>query len=105
MIDTDDQRILISQALPGMVLSRAVSLQSHMVLCAAGTELSADLIDRLATRGIKRVWVKGHPLPPPSPEDYLAFVDRLRRRFSRCADHPVMRELLRVVERGLARRM
>lgn len=105
MLDTDDQRILVSQALPGMVLSRAVSMQSHMVLCAAGTELNEALIARLAERGVKRVWVKGHPLPPPDPEDYLLFVERLRRRFSRCSHDPAMRELLTVVERGLARRM
>jgi hypothetical protein len=107
VIETDDQRILLTQARPGMVLSRPVVSAARITLCAAGTELTLDLIDRLANRGVKRLWVAGHPLPPPRPEDFLAFLDNLRRRFSRCdlARNQTMAELRKSVERCLVRRM
>jgi hypothetical protein len=73
VLPTDDQRILLTQSKPGMVLSRAVVSPSHITLCSGGTELTLDLIDRLSSRGVKRLWVAGHPVPPPRPEDFLAF--------------------------------
>lgn len=107
MLPTDDQRILLTQSRPGMVLSRAVVSPSRITLCSAGTELTLDLIDRLSARGVKRLWVAGHPVPPPRPEDFLAFMENLRRRFSRCdlARNQVMAELRKSVERSLVRRI
>ena len=43
----DEQRILLTQALPGMVLSRPVVLPSKVVLCASGMELTDSVITRL----------------------------------------------------------
>lgn len=107
MHDADDQRILLTQAKPGMVLSRPVVSPTRITLCATGTELTLGLIDRLAARGVKRLWVEGHSLPPPRPEEFLAFMDKLRRRFSRCdlARNQSMAELRKSVERCLVRRM
>jgi hypothetical protein len=101
----DEQRILITQAVPGMVLSQPVVLPNKVALCARGTELSAPLIARLMQRGIKRVHVRGHPIPDLAQQGYAEVVRRLRLRFSRVRDRPVMVELERVVERVLVSRL
>ena len=101
----DEQRILITQAAAGMVLSRPVALQTKVMLCARGAELNDATITRLMARGIKRIWVQGHPLPGPVPEDYAGVIRRLQERFSRVQHVPLMIGIQRVVERVLIRRV
>jgi hypothetical protein len=100
----EEQRILITQAAAGMVLSRAVSMPNKVVLCAAGQELSETIIQRLASRGIKRIWVKGRPVAGPGPMAFAESLERLRERFARCRDVQFMADLERQVEHCVVRR-
>jgi carbamoylphosphate synthase small subunit len=102
---SDEQRILITQAASGMVLSRPVALQTKVMLCARGSELNDATIARLMARGIKRIWVQGHPLPGPAQEDYAGVMRRLHERFSRVQHVPTMLGIQRAVERVLVRRV
>ena len=99
----DEQRILITQAKPGMVLSRTVELPNRVRLCPSGTELSEALIARLFERGIRRIHVLGHPIPSPSAEDWNQTVARLQNRFSRVAHEPFMMSLQRHIQSEMAR--
>ena len=101
----DEQRILITQAAPGMILSRPVVLPNKVALCARGTPLSEVLITRLMARGIKRVHVQGHPLPGPSQDAYLDSIKKLHDRFSRVRHVPMMVSLQYLVERAMVKRL
>ena len=105
MPTTDEQRILITQAAPGMVLARPVVLPNKVSLCARGTVLSENLITKLMARGIKRVHVQGHPLPGPSQEAYLDSIKKLHERFSRVRHVPLMVSLQILVERVMVKRL
>lgn len=101
---SDEQRILLTQAAAGMVLSRPVALPSKVMLCSRGTALNDATIARLMARGLKRVWVQGHPLPSPALENYADVTRRLQERFSRVQHSATMIGLQRAVERVLVRR-
>jgi hypothetical protein len=101
----DEQRILLTQALPGMVLSRPVVLPSKVVLCASGMELTDSVITRLMTRGIKRVHIVGRPLPGPSREAFGEGMAKLQERFSRVRHVPLMVSLQQIVEKAIVRRL
>lgn len=105
MAPTDEQRILITQAAPGMILARHVVLPSKVSLCSRGTVLSEVLITRLMARGIKRIYVQGHPLPRPSQDAYLESIQKLHERFSRVRHVPLMVTLHAIVERVMAKRL
>lgn len=99
----DEQRILITQAKPGMVLSRTVELPNRVRLCPSGTELTEGLIARLFERGIRRIHVFGHPIPSPTSEEWNQTMARLQNRFSRVAHEPFMMSLQRHIQSELAR--
>ena len=99
------QRILITQALPGMVLAEPVMLPGRILLCGRDAELSEPLIHKMMQRGIKRIIVKGHPIPTPPPESWTVIQERLARRFSRVAHNPFMVALGQSAGRIMARRM
>ncbi len=101
----NEQRILITQALPGMVLSRPVTLPNKINLCSPGQILSDQLILKLMNRGIKRIHVQGHPLPAHSQDDYEERIKQLRLRFSRVRHIPFMLLLEDMVEREIVRRV
>lgn len=101
----EEQRILITQAAAGMVLSRPVLMPNKVVLCAANMELNQTSIQRLTARGIKRIWVKGHPVAGPGPGGFQESLGKLRERFSRCRHIRFMEDLEREVERCVVRRM
>jgi hypothetical protein len=104
MAVADEQRILLTQATPGMVLSRPVLMQNRAALCAAGMELSESVINHLLVRGIKRIWVKGRPLPSYGEDDLRIMLERLRERFSRVQQDSFMLNLQRIIEQALVRR-
>jgi hypothetical protein len=101
----DEQRILITQATVGMTLSRPVAMPNKIALCSRGTVLSEILITRLMARGIKRIYVKGHPLPGPDKDAYLESMKKLHERFSRVRHIPFMVSLQQTVERVLVKRL
>ena len=105
MPPTDEQRILITQATAGMMLSRPVAMPNKIALCSRGTELSELLITRLMARGIKRIYVKGHPLPGPDKDAYLESIKKLHERFSRVRLSPFMVSLHQIVERVMVKRL
>ena len=105
MYASQEQRIQISQARPAMVLSRQVATANKMVLCSAHKVLSQDLIDRMTMRGIRRIWVDGHPVEDATGKPFSVALAELRERFARCKDHPVMRDLLVMTERVMIPRM
>lgn len=104
MAAKDEQRILLTQATPGMVIARPVLSQQHVLLCGAGHVLDEDFITKLMVRGIKRVYVKGHPLPSPDHAALQEAVQQLRRRFSRVQGVYVMNMLERLIEAQIIRR-
>jgi hypothetical protein len=100
-----EQRIQISQARPEMVLSRQVATANKMVLCAAHTVLSQDVINRMSNLGIRRLWVEGHPVEDATGKPFSVALGELRERFARCRNHPVMRDLQIMTERVMIPRM
>ena len=101
----DEQRILITQATAGMTLSRPVAMPNKIALCSRGTVLSEILITRLMARGIKRIYVKGHPLPGPDKDAYMESMKKLYERFSRVRHIPFMVSLQQTVERVMIKRL
>lgn len=100
-----EQRILVTQASPGMFLARPVQLPDRMILVGTGTEVTEQLIGQLISRGIKRIVVRGKPLSGPGVLSWDARVAQLDERFSRVRTNPFMAALRDVVVRVLARRM
>jgi hypothetical protein len=101
----NEQRILITQAMPNMVLARAVQLPNKISLCKPGQILSDQLILKLMNRGIKRIYVQGQPLPAHSQDDYEERIRQLRKRFSRVRHQIIMLSLERLVENEMVRRV
>jgi hypothetical protein len=100
-----EQRILVTQAGPGMILARPVVLPDKMVLVGSGATLSDEMIARLMKRGIKRIHVRGNPIPSPGHDDWQERLKRLYDRFERVQHIPFMAALRQVVEREMARRI
>lgn len=99
-----EQRILVTQAAPGMTLARPVLLPDRMVLVGEGAPVTELLIGQLISRGIKRIVVRGTPLAGPGKQEWEARVAALDERFSRVQANPFMRAMRDVVARVLARR-
>lgn len=103
MPSDDEQRILVTQAAPGMVLAKPVVMPNRVVLCSAGMELSASVINHLLVRGIKRIYVKGCPLPDHGPDDFELMIRKLHSRFARVRNNPLMVSIQQIVEHALVR--
>lgn len=99
-----EQRILVTQASPGMFLARPVQLPDRMILVGEGAQVTEQLIGQLISRGIKRIVVRGKPIAGPSKQDWESRVAQLDQRFSRVRVNPFMNALRDVVARVLARR-
>lgn len=56
------QKIPIQRAAPDMILAKAVTRENGMVLVAAGTALTAQLLSRLENMGVEDIVVEGNPL-------------------------------------------
>ncbi len=103
MAPTNEQRILITQAIPGMVLAQPVILPNKVTLCARGTVLSEVLITRLMIRGLKRIYVQGRDLPGPNRARFNESIEQLHERFSRTTQIPTMVSLRIIVERVMVK--
>ena len=100
-----EQRILVTQASPGMVLARPVILPDRMVLVGEGAALNNQLISQLMTRGIKRIVVRGTPLAGPARVPWDERINQLDERFQHVRRIPIMAALRDVVARVMAKRM
>lgn len=100
----EQQRILITQARAGMVLSQPVFTPTRVPLCGAGTSLNDELIHRLTMRGVKRIHVRGCPL---HSQNELPFEERMRlleERFSRIEGYqPLMTGLMETIRAEMAK--
>ncbi len=103
MAPTNEQRILITQATPGMVLAQPVILPNKVRLCARGTVLSEVLITRLMIRGLKRIYVQGSNLPGRNRVQFNESIEQLHERFSRTTQVPTMVSLKIIVERVMVK--
>ena len=100
--NAEEQRILITQATEGMVLSRPVA-SGGVALCGVDTRLNDALIQRLMLRGIKRLHVQGHPVPSRQSVAIEEQIRDLRNRFNRVSHLPHMARLQRAIEQELLR--
>lgn len=103
MPETEEQRILLTQALPGMVLGRPVVNAEGVALCGTGSELTDLLIHKLTIRGIKRITVQGHPVSARPHEPLEERLRKLHHRFSRVSQVPLMRTLERIIALEISR--
>lgn len=99
----DEQRILITQAEPGMILAKPVLSTDGATLCGPGIAVSEDLLHKLTLRGIKRITVQGTPVPTPPRIPLEIRLQALERRFSRVTEVPMMQALQRIIANELAR--
>lgn len=99
-----DQRILVTQAAPGMVVARPVTLADRMVLVGEGAVLSETMITQMLKRGIKRIVVRGQPVSRSASGDYDTRIAALDQRFSRVGKDPLMAALRDVVASNMAKR-
>ena len=94
MASDGEQRILVTQALPGMVLSKPVVMQNRVVLCSAGMELSASVINiddelgaRLAARTrAPETLIALQGLAVATSGDYRRWFEHDGRRYSHTID-------------------
>ena len=100
----EEQRILLTQATVGMVLSRPVHLPNRVVLCPRGTALTPILIPKLMNLGIKRIWVSGQPLPALEQDGFSQRLGRLRHGFARVRHIPLMAAIEHAIEKQIVRR-
>ena len=98
-----EQRILVTQATPGMILAKPVIMPNRVALCSAGMELSASVINHLLVRGIKRIYVRGQPLPARGEDEFEVMMRKLRHRFSRSRQVPLMSSIELIVEHALVK--
>lgn len=88
------QRILLSQAAPGMIIAKAVVTDSGVTLIGAGKELTGELIAALEQKGIVKVVVEGRPVANGSLPRPPAELEReLIARFANVTGDPVMMKI------------
>ena len=85
-------------------MARPVVTANKVTLCGRGTRLTEQLIQRLTLRGIKRIFVQGHPFPARSQAPIDERIRELRMRFSRVGDVPLMARIERAIEAEMVRR-
>ena len=74
------KRISTADALEGMVLARGIANDKGMTLCAEGTPLTEDLIQRFEQMEITDIYIKNEE--PLSQEDYSALKEQIEHRFA-----------------------
>ena len=82
------QQILSAQAKEGMVLAQDVLTPEGRVLCGKGTELTANLLDRLEKMDIIKVTVEGHPVSIPGEKSVKEELRDIEERFSKVTKVP-----------------
>ena len=73
------ENIPITDAKPGMVLAKAITNDKNMTLCAEGTPLTEDLIDRFSQMEIDNICIENNK--EMSQEEYLELKEKIEKRF------------------------
>jgi len=78
------KRIPLKDAEEGMTLAKAITNEKGMILCAEGTPLTGDLIENLQQKEIATIYIESSK--EMSEEEYLAFRQKIEKRFSASND-------------------
>jgi len=73
------ESIPLTDAKPGMVLAKAITNDKGMTLCAEGTPLTEDLIDRFAQMETDSIYIESNK--EMTQEEYLALKEKIEKRF------------------------
>lgn len=73
------QKIPIDLAAPDMILAKAVTRENGMVLVAAGTVLTTQLVSRLENMGVEEVVVEGNPLDENNADAAAMIAQKMER--------------------------
>ncbi|HMK59640.1 MAG TPA: hypothetical protein VK452_00670 [Dissulfurispiraceae bacterium] len=82
------QRMPISGLKTGMVVAKAITNDSGMVLLSEGTALTDGLIARLNRMDLQSIWIEGASETAKSREEMLAELDS---RFRKTENEPHMK--------------
>ncbi|MBN2299373.1 MAG: hypothetical protein JXM72_12305 [Deltaproteobacteria bacterium] len=97
------QKVPIDLAAPGMILAKPVTNEKGMPLCAEGTELNANLIERLKKMNVSALVLKGHPvdlgIEEKSTDEKLQEMDA---KFARLEGDPIMNRLRDAIASAIA---
>lgn len=91
------QRIPIKLAAAGMKLAKEAATPEGQVLCGAGTDLTEELISRLAKQGVLVLTVEGHPVRLPGEKPLSQRLKELAERFEPVKDDPVLKALKNLI--------
>ena len=86
------QRLPINYLKPGMITAEEVRDDKNRVLCAAGTKITPELLEKFSKMGVRFVTVKGRPVNFPWERPLEEELSELEKRFSQ-AKHPFLLEL------------
>ena len=95
------QEIVTALATEGMVLARDVETPQGRVLCGKGTNLTAELVERLKRMEITHIAVEGHPVNIEGEKSLQEELEELDRRFSRVEDTPPLMYLKKRIREQL----
>ena len=76
--------ILLEDAEVGMVLAKAIANDRGMTLCAEGTPLTEDLIERFRDMEIDSIYIESNK--EMTQEEYLSLKQKIEKRFSTSSD-------------------
>jgi len=76
--------ILLENAEVGMVLAKPIANDRGMTLCAEGTTLTEDLIERFRDMEIDSIYVESNK--EMTEEEYLALKQKIEKRFPASGD-------------------
>ncbi len=97
------QKVPIDLVEPGMILAKPVTNDKGMPLCAEGTELSANLIERLKRMNVTALTLKGHPLDMGTKDKTSEEkIEDMKARFSKVPGDPIMDNLKDAIASAIA---
>ncbi|BDV01706.1 hypothetical protein TDMWS_17910 [Thermodesulfomicrobium sp. WS] len=94
------RKIALDAAEEGMVLAKPVTRDNGMVLVAAGTAVTAALLDRLRRMGIDRIVVEGDE-PGAASVDAASRLARLDHLFRGFGDNAFMMKIKAMIARRI----
>ncbi|MGO9380421.1 MAG: hypothetical protein ACLPN1_05685 [Dissulfurispiraceae bacterium] len=92
------QKIRVSELKTGMVVARAITNDSGMVLLSEGTSLTAALIARLIRMDLESIFIEGAPATGKSLEEMLSDLDN---RFKKTEKNPYMNVIKGIIRERL----